>query len=178
MIMKPRRALAGLFVLSAVTAMAQTHLVEGKADSPVRVLIYEDLQCPDCADFRVMLDQKLLPKYGAKVAFEAAGKAEAILQGLQSLRSGGRICLIGSTRSTVEITPLPILLKEASIVTSRARRLANWHRAIKLACARQINLEPFHSREVPLEGAVELIRKITEDRSIVHAAVNPWKKHK
>jgi protein-disulfide isomerase len=64
------RALAGLFVLSAATAVAQVHLVEGKADSPVRVVIYEDLQCPDCADFRVMLDQKLLPRYGAKVAFE------------------------------------------------------------------------------------------------------------
>jgi len=64
-----RRVLAGLFVFSAV-AMAQTRLVEGKADSPVRVIIYEDLQCPDCADFRAMLDQKLLPKYGARVAFE------------------------------------------------------------------------------------------------------------
>jgi protein-disulfide isomerase len=32
-------------------------------------LIYEDLQCSDCARFRVMLDQKLLPKYGTKVAF-------------------------------------------------------------------------------------------------------------
>ena len=48
----------------------QSLLVEGNAESSVRVLIYEDLQCPDCADFRVMLDQKLLPKYGARVAFE------------------------------------------------------------------------------------------------------------
>ncbi len=45
-------------------------LVEGKADSAVRVVIYEDLQCPDCAVFRTMLDEKLLAKYGAKVAFE------------------------------------------------------------------------------------------------------------
>jgi protein-disulfide isomerase len=59
-----------LLVLTAMTALAQPHLVEGKADSPVRVVIYEDLQCPDCADFRVMLDTKLLPRYGAKVAFE------------------------------------------------------------------------------------------------------------
>jgi protein-disulfide isomerase len=70
MISELRCALAGLFVLSAATAMAQVHLVEGNADSPVRVVIYEDLQCPDCADFRVMLDKKLLPRYGAKVAFE------------------------------------------------------------------------------------------------------------
>jgi protein-disulfide isomerase len=59
-----------LLFLNAMTAIAQPHLVEGKPDSPVRVVIYEDLQCPDCADFRVMLDTKLLPKYGAKVAFE------------------------------------------------------------------------------------------------------------
>jgi protein-disulfide isomerase len=36
----------------------------------VRVLIYEDLQCPDSARFSKMLDQKLLPKYAEKVAFE------------------------------------------------------------------------------------------------------------
>jgi len=36
----------------------------------VRVVIYEDLQCPDCADFRHMMDEKLLPRYASKVAFE------------------------------------------------------------------------------------------------------------
>ena len=70
MFSRPRRALTGLLWIPAVMATAQTHLVEGKSDSPVRVVIYEDLQCPDCADFRVMLDKKLLPKYGSKVAFE------------------------------------------------------------------------------------------------------------
>jgi len=46
------------------------HLVEGASASTVRVVIYEDLQCPDCAVFREMLDKELLPKYKAKVAFE------------------------------------------------------------------------------------------------------------
>ena len=59
-----------LLFLTQISMFAQPHLVEGKADSPVRVVIYEDLQCPDCADFRAMLDAKLLPRYGAKVAFE------------------------------------------------------------------------------------------------------------
>ena len=52
-----------------VTA-AEKHLIEGAAQSPVRVLIYEDLQCPDCADFRRMLDTQLLPRYSAIVRFE------------------------------------------------------------------------------------------------------------
>jgi protein-disulfide isomerase len=44
-------------------------LVEGRAGSPVRVVIYEDLACPDCANFRAMMDKQLLPRYGARVEF-------------------------------------------------------------------------------------------------------------
>lgn len=36
----------------------------------VRVVVYEDLECPDCAEFDRMLDEKLLPRYGAAVTFE------------------------------------------------------------------------------------------------------------
>lgn len=59
-----------LGVLGLSDLMAAQHLVEGAPQSPVRVLIFEDLQCPDCADFRAMLDEKLLPKYATTVAFE------------------------------------------------------------------------------------------------------------
>ncbi|MFN0166655.1 MAG: DsbA family protein [Bryobacteraceae bacterium] len=56
-------------LLAAATLPAQP-LVEGKADSAVRVVIYEDLQCSDCAAFRKMMDATLLPRFGARVAFE------------------------------------------------------------------------------------------------------------
>jgi len=49
---------------------AQKTMVEGRVDSPVRAIIYEDLQCSDCAAFRRMMDEKVLPAYAAKVAFE------------------------------------------------------------------------------------------------------------
>jgi protein-disulfide isomerase len=62
-------ALAALLIPMAAFA-ADQHLIEGASKSPVRVVIYEDLQCPDCANFRLMMDGELLPKYGAKVAFE------------------------------------------------------------------------------------------------------------
>lgn len=45
-------------------------LVEGNAQSRIRVLVFEDLQCHDCARFRKLLDETLLPKYGEHVAFE------------------------------------------------------------------------------------------------------------
>jgi protein-disulfide isomerase len=53
----------------AVGLSAQQSLVEGFVESTVRVLIYEDLQCPDSAMFRRMLDEKLLPRYATRVAF-------------------------------------------------------------------------------------------------------------
>lgn len=55
---------------ASLVQAADKHLIEGAAQSPVRVLIYEDLQCPDCADFRRMLDTQLLPRYAATVRFE------------------------------------------------------------------------------------------------------------
>ncbi len=51
------------------TAMGAT-VVEGNAQSPVRVVIFEDLQCSDCAKFRAMLDATLLPRFGSEMAFE------------------------------------------------------------------------------------------------------------
>ncbi len=63
------RALAMLALIS-MTSLAAGRLVEGSAASPVRVLVYEDLQCPDCSQFRMMLDVHLLPKYKDKVGFE------------------------------------------------------------------------------------------------------------
>jgi len=64
--------LGGAFRLirMAVGPAAAQLLIEGDRNSAVRVTIYEDLQCPDCATFQRMLDEKLLPRYGAKVVFE------------------------------------------------------------------------------------------------------------
>jgi protein-disulfide isomerase len=59
-----------LLIAAAILGAAEKMPVEGNPSSPVRVVIYEDLQCPDCATFRQMLDHDLLPRYGAKVAFE------------------------------------------------------------------------------------------------------------
>lgn len=61
-------ALAALIACHA--GLAADRFIEGVDHSSVRVLIYEDLQCPDCADFRRMLDERLLPNYATRVTFE------------------------------------------------------------------------------------------------------------
>ena len=45
--------------------------VEGNFDSPVRVVYYEDLACKDCATWRTMLDDILLPRFSEGVGFES-----------------------------------------------------------------------------------------------------------
>lgn len=45
--------------------------VEGNFDSPVRVVYYEDLACKDCATWRHMLDDILLPRFAETVGFES-----------------------------------------------------------------------------------------------------------
>jgi protein-disulfide isomerase len=62
------RLLLGLLA-TTIAVSAEQQLVEGRTESKVRVLIYEDLQCPDCAEFRRMMDEKILPRYGERVAF-------------------------------------------------------------------------------------------------------------
>jgi protein-disulfide isomerase len=67
--MKPAIELVLSAIFLAMGLFAQKTIVEGLPDSPVRAVIYEDLQCPDCAAFRRLMDEKLLPRYGGKVAF-------------------------------------------------------------------------------------------------------------
>ena len=62
-----------VWILAALVCLnvpaERRELVEGNPASPVKVVIYEDLQCGDCLNFRLLLDGKLLPKYGTRVAF-------------------------------------------------------------------------------------------------------------
>jgi protein-disulfide isomerase len=64
------RVLALMLGLAVILPAQERHVVEGIPGSPVRVKIYEDLQCSDCADFRRMMDEKILPRYAGKVTFE------------------------------------------------------------------------------------------------------------
>lgn len=62
--------MTSLAILAAIPSFAQKPLIEGDPLSTVRVIVYEDLQCPDCAVFREMMDRTLLPQFRATVAFE------------------------------------------------------------------------------------------------------------
>lgn len=59
-----------LLLAAAGAAFASRNdVVEGNPASSVRVLIYEDLQSGRGAQFQLMLQNKLMPRYGSRVAF-------------------------------------------------------------------------------------------------------------
>jgi protein-disulfide isomerase len=58
-----------LALATTLAAAPRNEILEGNPSSPVKAVIYEDLQCSDCAQLRVMMDQKILPAYGSRVAF-------------------------------------------------------------------------------------------------------------
>lgn len=60
---------AAALALATAAGAANTDIVEGNPDAPVKVLIFTDLQCDYCQSFRTLLDEKLLPRYGKTVAF-------------------------------------------------------------------------------------------------------------
>ena len=62
-------ALAALMAAGAFSAGRRSDVLEGFPASPVRVTVYEDLACSDCARFRAMMDEKLIPKYARRVLF-------------------------------------------------------------------------------------------------------------
>jgi protein-disulfide isomerase len=67
--MKIVAALLLFFSISPGVFGARKDVTEGNPNGAVKVQIYEDLQCGDCGRLRTLMDEKILPKYGSKVAF-------------------------------------------------------------------------------------------------------------
>lgn len=58
-----------LLLVAGAAFASRNDVVEGNPASPVKVFIYEDLQSGRGSQFEVMLTNKLLPRYGSRVAF-------------------------------------------------------------------------------------------------------------
>lgn len=67
----PFLALSLTLLLGALAqAVVPPAPIEGNAHSRVRVIIFEDLECPSCAQWHKQLVSQYLPAFGAQVAFQ------------------------------------------------------------------------------------------------------------
>lgn len=60
----------GLAAWAKPPAASEPDPVAGNPKATVRVIIYQDLECPSCAQWHQTLESAILPKYGKQVAFE------------------------------------------------------------------------------------------------------------
>ncbi|MGH9487164.1 MAG: thioredoxin domain-containing protein [Terriglobales bacterium] len=72
-----RPALLSLLLGAALVAIKVPHApavvpdpVMGNVHSKIRVIIYQDLECPDCAHWHQIFKSQIIPRFGQEVGFE------------------------------------------------------------------------------------------------------------
>ena len=104
------------------------------------------------------------------VAFEAVGSPTTIGLAFSALRRGGRLCLVGYTRSPATFPAHRTMFLEYTIVGSLGCRPADYPRVIELVRRGRVQLDPIVTGEVSLEAigvAADRLRAGTGFRTVV-----------
>ncbi len=88
---------------------------------------------------------------GVDVAFEAIGNPSTIRAGLDSLRRGGRLIVVGFSADAVELPAGKIMFNEIEIRGSLGCRPVDYPRIIDLACLGKIRVAPLVTERVSLD---------------------------
>ncbi len=87
------------------------------------------------------------------LVFEAAGTPAAIQQGLNMLKPGGTLIVIGIHSRPAEIDPFGLVLGNKTIRGVIGNTAEMWHRAIKLIASGCVDTETLITHRVPFEEA-------------------------
>ncbi|MBI4278727.1 MAG: zinc-binding dehydrogenase [Armatimonadetes bacterium] len=107
---------------------------------------------------------------GVDVAFEAIGKPETIVQAFESVRRGGRLCVIGYSSLPFEVNAARLMFYEMEVVGSLGCRPVDYPRIIDLVRRGRIQLAPLISHRMPLReinDGLDLLRRGQGLRNIV-----------
>ena len=109
---------------------------------------------------------------GADVAFEAVGKAETQEQALASLRTGGRLVLVGYSPETLPLNSGRVMFRELEILGSLGCRPVDYPRAIELARSGRIKVAELVSHHFTLDD-VNLAFDVLRSGEAIRAVVTP-----
>lgn len=107
---------------------------------------------------------------GARVAFEAVGRAATQELALGTLRTGGRLVLVGYSPETMELNAGRVMFRELDVVGSLGCRPVDYPRVIELARQEAVEVEELVTDRFPLEeigAAFDLLRDGRTIRSVV-----------
>lgn len=107
---------------------------------------------------------------GADIAIEAIGKPATMEQAFASLRTGGRLVIVGYSDQNMALNAARTMFREMEVVGSLGCRPVDYPKVIELARLGKIKVAPLVTARFPLEGineAFDLLRGGEGIRSIV-----------
>ncbi len=119
---------------------------------------------------RVDKEIKKLTQGGVDVAFEAIGKPETVRAAFDSVRRGGRVCVVGYCAEEVPLAISKLMYYEVEVVGSLGCPPVEYPRLIELVRRGRIKLDPLVTARMPLErinDAFDLLRRGEGLRTVV-----------
>jgi 6-hydroxycyclohex-1-ene-1-carbonyl-CoA dehydrogenase len=125
---------------------------------------------------RVDKEIKKLAGGGADVAFECIGKPPTIRAAFDSLRRGGRLCVVGFSPEEVPFAVAKLMYYEVEVVGALGCPTVEYPRLVELVRQGRLQLGPMVTARLPLEDindAFDLLRRGEGLRSIVLPGLAP-----
>ena len=119
---------------------------------------------------RVSKEIKKLTGGGADIAMEVIGNSKTIEEAFDSVRAGGRLCIIGYTHETISLVAGKIMFKELEIVGSLGCRPVDYVPLIRMVEEGKVNLSRMITHRFGLDEllkAFEVMKEGVSLRSIV-----------
>ena len=119
---------------------------------------------------RVSKEIKKLTGGGVDIAMEVIGNPKTIMEAFESVRVGGRLCIVGYTHETISIVAGKIMFKEIEIVGSLGCRPSDYVPLIRMVEQEKINITGLVTHKFPLDEldkAFDVMKEGSSLRSIV-----------
>jgi L-iditol 2-dehydrogenase len=107
------------------------------------------------------------------VLFECSGSASALTTGVEAVRAGGTVVVVGMAPEGFLTLPLDHLQRRELTVTGSFRYAGCFPEAIELAASGRIALEPMITARYPLPEVCSALRATREDPRQVKVVVLP-----
>ncbi len=147
----------GLFTLQILKAGgASLVMMAGTGVDKIRL----DLARRLGADITIDVEKEDLPSKameltgrGFDLVFEATGNPKSVSQGLDMIRPGGKVVLIGIHSGPAEFDPTPMVRGRKALVGAYAYDAQTWKRALSIISSGQVDPEAVITHRFPLSQA-------------------------
>jgi threonine dehydrogenase-like Zn-dependent dehydrogenase len=92
---------------------------------------------------------------GLDLVFEATGNPESVRQGLDMVKAGGKVILVGIHSGLAEFNPTELVRGQKSIIGAYGYEPDTWRRALGILSSGRIPVGEIITHTVPLSGARE-----------------------